>query len=114
MSKLFLKLAFGGAVALTAFSAQALPSASQHSLVSSDVIQVAGGCGRGFHRGPRGGCRPNVGGLCRNAAALCAQRREGRSAFAGDMRSEARVGGLHSSKAHRFRKTNDQPPKNFR
>ena len=60
MSKLFLKLAFGGAVALTAFSAQALPSASQDSLVSSDVIQVAGGCGRGFHRGPRGGCRPNA------------------------------------------------------
>jgi len=30
--------------------------------VNADVIQVAGGCGRGFHRGPRGGCRPNVGG----------------------------------------------------
>jgi hypothetical protein len=59
MSKLFLKLAFGGAVGLTAFSAQALPSASQHSLVSSDVIQVAGGCGRGFQV-PEVGCRPNA------------------------------------------------------
>jgi len=23
------------------------------------LIFVAGGCGAGFHRGPRGGCRPN-------------------------------------------------------
>jgi hypothetical protein len=23
------------------------------------VIHVMGGCGRGFHRGPRGRCRPN-------------------------------------------------------
>lgn len=31
--------------------------------VQSDIIQVAGGCGRGFHRGPRGGCRVNRGGF---------------------------------------------------
>jgi hypothetical protein len=24
-----------------------------------DTLQVAGGCGRGFHRGPYGGCRRN-------------------------------------------------------
>lgn len=61
MSKLFLTLVFGGAVALTAFNAQALPSAPQGPLnASSDVIQVAGGCGVGWHRGPRGGCRPNA------------------------------------------------------
>jgi hypothetical protein len=24
-----------------------------------DVIEVAGGCGRGWHRGPYGGCRRN-------------------------------------------------------
>jgi hypothetical protein len=28
----------------------------------SDVIQVAGGCGPGWHRGPWGGCRRNWGG----------------------------------------------------
>jgi Chaperone of endosialidase len=27
---------------------------------SSNVMLVAGGCGPGFHRGPYGGCRPNV------------------------------------------------------
>ena len=26
---------------------------------NSDVIQVAGGCGPGYHRGPRGGCLRN-------------------------------------------------------
>jgi hypothetical protein len=26
---------------------------------STDVIQVAGGCGVGWHRGPYGGCRRN-------------------------------------------------------
>ena len=26
---------------------------------NSDVIQVAGGCGEGWHRGPYGGCRRN-------------------------------------------------------
>ena len=26
---------------------------------NSDVIQVAGGCGPGMHRGPYGGCRRN-------------------------------------------------------
>jgi hypothetical protein len=26
----------------------------------SNVILVAGGCGRGWHRGPGGGCRPNA------------------------------------------------------
>jgi len=30
--------------------------------LSADVINVAGGCGAGFHRGPNGGCRPNGGG----------------------------------------------------
>jgi hypothetical protein len=26
---------------------------------TSQVVAVAGGCGRGWHRGPRGGCRRN-------------------------------------------------------
>lgn len=37
--------------------AQALPvTPLSHS---SNVIQVAGGCGEGWHRGPNGGCRRN-------------------------------------------------------
>jgi hypothetical protein len=60
MHKTFLTLVFGGAVALMAYEAQAFPSAAQDSMkVPSDVIQVAGGCGPGWHRGPGGGCRPN-------------------------------------------------------
>lgn len=42
--------------------ADAMPLAPPASGVNADVIQVAGGCGRGFHRGPYGGCRVNRGG----------------------------------------------------
>jgi hypothetical protein len=52
--------------ALEVGSASAMPltpaiqaSATEQS-VSSDVILVAEGCGIGFHRGPWGGCQPNV------------------------------------------------------
>ena len=34
---------------------QAIAQAAAHSSI---VTNVAGGCGRGWHRGPRGGCRP--------------------------------------------------------
>ncbi|CCD98396.1 hypothetical protein [Bradyrhizobium sp. STM 3809] len=45
--------------ALTA-SASAMPLAAAIDTGSSaHIIQVAGGCGRGFHRGPFGGCRRN-------------------------------------------------------
>ena len=37
-------------------SGQAISQLTGHS---SDVLQVRGGCGRGWHRGPRGGCRRN-------------------------------------------------------
>ena len=40
-------------------SANALPLAPAASPVNSDVIEVAGGCGAGWHRGPYGGCRRN-------------------------------------------------------
>jgi len=43
-------LAFAG-------TAQALPVNSLQP--PSDVIQVAGGCGAGWHRGPHGGCIRN-------------------------------------------------------
>jgi hypothetical protein len=53
MSKLFLSLASGGVLALSAVGAQAIPAApSGLTQLPSDVIQVAGGCGRGWHRGP--------------------------------------------------------------
>ena len=37
---------------------QAMP-ALQPSLVSGDIVQVAGGCGPGGHRTPDGRCAPN-------------------------------------------------------
>jgi hypothetical protein len=53
-------VAAGAFVALLVPAAQAFTPAPLS--MSPEVIQVAGGCGRGFHRGPHGGCRPNVGG----------------------------------------------------
>lgn len=50
-------MAIGLAVVI-AGAAQAMP-AGPISAISSDVIQVAGGCGRGWHRGPHGGCIRN-------------------------------------------------------
>ncbi len=35
---------------------QAIGQAADHS---SSITQVMGGCGAGWHRGPRGGCRRN-------------------------------------------------------
>jgi hypothetical protein len=54
MNKILLAIAFSIAVA---GAAQALPVSNP--LDTSNVIQVAGGCGEGWHRGPRGGCRRN-------------------------------------------------------
>jgi len=47
--------------AFVSFGAQAMPAASLQgvSKANSQVIQVAGGCGRGWHRGPHGHCRRN-------------------------------------------------------
>jgi hypothetical protein len=43
-----------------AFSAQAMPAAPLKGASNSDqVIHVAEGCGRGWHRGPHGHCRRN-------------------------------------------------------
>jgi hypothetical protein len=43
------------------FSAQAMPAASLKGVTNSDqtITQVRAGCGRGWHRGPRGHCRRN-------------------------------------------------------
>jgi len=54
---------FASAAATLAFcaSAQAMPLSSDIGGSSPSVVLVAGGCGVGFHRGPAGGCRPNMG-----------------------------------------------------
>ena len=41
-------------------SAEAMPLAPA-APADAGVTLVAGGCGPAFHRGPFGGCRPNVG-----------------------------------------------------
>ena len=44
-----------------AFAAQAMPVSKVKGASSGpgQVTLVAGGCGRGWHRGPNGGCRRN-------------------------------------------------------
>ncbi len=44
--------------ALAAGGASAMPLAPL-APAPADVIEVAGGCGAGWHRGPNGGCRKN-------------------------------------------------------
>jgi hypothetical protein len=44
---------------LMAGCAHAMPLAPLAPAINSDMIEVAGGCGPGWHRGPRGGCRRN-------------------------------------------------------
>ena len=39
--------------------AHAMPLAPLAPATNSEVIEVAGGCGPGWHRGPYGGCRRN-------------------------------------------------------
>jgi len=56
-------LAAAGAFALMlAPGAQAMTPAPVGT--GTDVIQVAGGCGPGFHRGPRGRCIRNRAPIC--------------------------------------------------
>jgi len=51
-------VALVAAVGFSSIAAQAMPLAS-NQVQDSLVVQVAGGCGLGFHRGPYGGCRRN-------------------------------------------------------
>jgi hypothetical protein len=46
---------------LITFSAQAMPVSALKGATngSGHVVHVAGGCGRGWHRGPYGHCRRN-------------------------------------------------------
>lgn len=47
-----------GLVLMTISASQAMPVAPLDRSVSADTIQIAQGCGPGWHRGPRGACRP--------------------------------------------------------
>ncbi len=40
-------------------SANAMPLAPGAPIQNTDIIEVAGGCGPGWHRGPYGGCLRN-------------------------------------------------------
>ena len=71
MRKLLLGTVVAGAAALMAFQAQAFPVNPLPIEASSDIVQVRGGCGIGWHRGPYGGCRRNWGGAYAFAGPRC-------------------------------------------
>ena len=52
-------LAFAAGLSLAAVSASQAAPVAPVSPSDDIVIQVAGGCGPGWHRGPYGGCRQN-------------------------------------------------------
>ena len=52
-------LAIAFCLGTIAGTAQAMPLAPAATTANADIIQVAGGCGAGFHRGPYGGCLAN-------------------------------------------------------
>ena len=43
---------------LIAGAATAMPLGAVTPAPNASIIEVAGGCGAGWHRGPYGGCRP--------------------------------------------------------
>lgn len=58
---LFLSAAMAAALSAMPLSAQAFPAAAALAGTADPaIVRVAGGCGPAFHRGPLGGCRPNV------------------------------------------------------
>jgi len=56
----FAILAAGAVLVFASSGLRAAPIAPQGASAGSNIIQVAEGCGRGWHRGPYGGCRRNV------------------------------------------------------
>jgi hypothetical protein len=58
MNKVFAVTLVAAAVGFSSIAAQAMPIGSNQTQ-DRLVVQVAGGCGAGFHRGPYGGCRRN-------------------------------------------------------
>jgi hypothetical protein len=58
MNRLIAAALLAGAL-MAAGAANAMPGAPLAPAPGIDVIEVAGGCGPGWHRGPYGGCRRN-------------------------------------------------------
>ncbi|HKS87132.1 MAG TPA: hypothetical protein VJR71_16765 [Pseudolabrys sp.] len=58
MKRLFASVAIAAAIGWSATAANAMPFAG-HQSRDGLFIQVAGGCGAGWHRGPYGHCRRN-------------------------------------------------------
>ena len=58
MNKVFAVTLVAAAVGFSSIAAQAMPIGSNQTQ-DSFVVQVAGGCGPGFHPGPYGRCRRN-------------------------------------------------------
>jgi hypothetical protein len=56
--KMLAASAFAIGLGLMAMSAQAMPVYPVEKPASGDITLVAQGCGPGWHRGPRGACRP--------------------------------------------------------
>jgi hypothetical protein len=52
-------VAFAAGLSLVGFSPAQAMSPAPIDTTSGIIIQVAGGCGAGWHRGPYGGCRRN-------------------------------------------------------
>ena len=63
LKRLSLLVAAGALAVMLAPQAEAFTPAPLGG--NTDVIQVAGGCGLGWHRGPYGGCRRNGVYACR-------------------------------------------------
>ena len=63
MKRISMLIAAGAFATMLAPAAQAVTPAPLST--PSEVIQVAGGCGPGWHRGPRGRCIPNRAVMCR-------------------------------------------------
>ena len=59
MSKTASSLVCGLAASIFSFDAHAFPASSTPQLAASNIIEVRGFCGLGFHRGPYGACVPN-------------------------------------------------------
>jgi hypothetical protein len=56
-----LALSLFALVSFMSFGAKALPIAPLAPAAAPDLlVEVRGGCGLGWHRGPLGGCRPNL------------------------------------------------------
>jgi hypothetical protein len=56
--KMLVATAFAIGLGLMAVSAEAMPVYPVDRSTPNEVIQVAQGCGPGWHRGPYGACRP--------------------------------------------------------